>query len=180
MDNGEEGGKPMMVAAGGNGRLAAKSKMFSPAAINPEKAGDPLVERLVGGDDLSGDDRSSLALRLLEAEARAEKAESQIEAATQAMVETQPDWGWRLHLLLASLGLDFGDPESLAQAIRSDVLRQVAMDHPDLELGDRFNTIRESLARHLRRCGGAVEPGPLRAAMRAAGVLPTAEPGVEP
>lgn len=47
------------------------------------------------------------------------------EAVTQAMSETTPSWGHRIHRVLAILNLDFGDADSIDFALMRDAHRTI-------------------------------------------------------
>lgn len=49
---------------------------------------------------------------------------------SQAMAETAPSWGWRIHRVLAILGLDFGSPDEIDWGLLRDAHRTIR-DDPD-------------------------------------------------
>ncbi len=132
-----------------------------------------LIAILRSGSPLSQDQRNAIADNLQAMGDNLSRHVEMVENVQMVMAETQPSWGYRLFNLLSQLGLNFGDGDTLDRAITNDVMHKLAMDHEDMSLGDRFDEVRRNLELHLARSvrsGGKVEPGPLRTAMKAAGV----------
>lgn len=47
------------------------------------------------------------------------------EGILEAMSETAPSWGWRIHRVMSIVGLNFGSPEEIEWAMLRDIHRQI-------------------------------------------------------
>jgi hypothetical protein len=65
----------------------------------------------------------SRAIEMMQDEGFDPAVDRRIEDAQQAMIDTQPSWGWRLARVWSALGVDFGDADSFDWSMQREFIR---------------------------------------------------------